>query len=326
MVCPNCGRTIPDGTLCPCSSGSPFFSSNPAVNLIKTIGASRQFLVMSVVYSVCVLLEILVSALGSADLSPLYHALANSGISVDALYDVLDAAENSSALGTVFGFIPSILTAAAMWIHYASCRNRLNGNLSTAGLTIWKVLRWIALAAICLMSILVLFLLAFIFIWGLGSQYMYGPEDLGFDGSQFLIVLFVVCAVFYLAVISLVLAYTISMVRLINRVKATALSGVADNRVSGFLIVMTYILAACDILTAFSMMFVSVSSTIVQFVSAVYLILMGLMLSKYRKGMTMLMYPPVQPVYPTRSVPQQFPYYPAPSQTPPAGPQPPKDI
>ena len=65
MMCPKCGRTIPDGTQCPC--GAPVLSSNPAVNLIKTLGSSPKFLAAAILTSVMVLFSILAS-MGSKDL------------------------------------------------------------------------------------------------------------------------------------------------------------------------------------------------------------------------------------------------------------------
>ena len=50
MICPKCGRTVPDGAPCPC--GAPVLSSNPAVNLMKTLGSSPKFLTAAILYSV----------------------------------------------------------------------------------------------------------------------------------------------------------------------------------------------------------------------------------------------------------------------------------
>ena len=46
MICPKCGRTVPDGAPCPC--GAPVLSSNPAVNLMKTLGSSPKFLTAAI--------------------------------------------------------------------------------------------------------------------------------------------------------------------------------------------------------------------------------------------------------------------------------------
>ena len=59
MICPKCGRMVPDGSQCPC--GAPVLSSNPAVNLLKTIGSSPKFLTAVILYTVMVLFNILSS-------------------------------------------------------------------------------------------------------------------------------------------------------------------------------------------------------------------------------------------------------------------------
>ena len=53
MICPKCGRTVPDGAPCPC--GAPVLSSNPAVNRMKTLGSSPKFLTAAILCSVTVL-------------------------------------------------------------------------------------------------------------------------------------------------------------------------------------------------------------------------------------------------------------------------------
>ena len=56
MICPKCGRTVPDGAPCPC--GAPVLSSNPAVNLKKTLGSSPKFLTAAILDSVTVLFNL----------------------------------------------------------------------------------------------------------------------------------------------------------------------------------------------------------------------------------------------------------------------------
>ena len=99
MMCPKCGRTIPDGTQCPC--GAPVLSSNPAVNLIKTLGSSPKFLAAAILTSVMVLFSILAS-MGSKDLLvSLYYYGANYGVDPDVFYPAMSALENSLGVGTV---------------------------------------------------------------------------------------------------------------------------------------------------------------------------------------------------------------------------------
>ncbi len=59
MICPNCGRDIPDGSVCPCTLQSTPLSDNPALNIVKTIGSSPLFLVMTIFLSLSTLFTIL---------------------------------------------------------------------------------------------------------------------------------------------------------------------------------------------------------------------------------------------------------------------------
>ena len=66
MICPKCGRDIPDGTVCPCSLEGPPLSDNPALNALKTVGSSPLFLALAALMSAWALLTIF-SSLGVSD-------------------------------------------------------------------------------------------------------------------------------------------------------------------------------------------------------------------------------------------------------------------
>ena len=154
MMCPKCGRTFPDGTQCPC--GAPTLSSNPAVNLIKTLGSSNKFLAAAILTSVMVLFSIMAS-MGSQDLLvSLYYYGANYGLDPDVFYPAMSVLENSLGVGAVVAEIPSILIAVWMLMFYVSCRSTQSGNVSTAGLTLCKVLSIISLVMFCLAVVVAL--------------------------------------------------------------------------------------------------------------------------------------------------------------------------
>ena len=66
MICPKCGREIPDGTVCPCTLERPPLSDNPALNALKTVGSSPLFLALAVLMSLSALLTVF-SSLGMGD-------------------------------------------------------------------------------------------------------------------------------------------------------------------------------------------------------------------------------------------------------------------
>lgn len=328
MICPKCGRVIPDGTQCPCSLGAAPLSSNPALNVIKTIGSSTQYLVMAILASAGVLLTILAGVAGSDSMSEAYYALANSGMDLSFLYDVMDVVESTSFISVVFASIPSILLAVGMWMHYATCRNTASGNISTAGLTLWKVILYINLICVCFLcvAILVVLVLALIGIGAMASEYYYGYNYE--DGMAMgLTVVFVIAAIVVVVAFALGVISNICTIKTINRTKATAMSGVPDNRVPMYLIVMDYIMGGFSALSGLISLFSSPIAGLAVLTEAALLILMGMSLSRYRRQMTLLLYPPVQPVYtapPVPYIPSQSPVAPAPTQSsvPPQAPQP----
>lgn len=298
MICPKCGRTIPDGSVCPCTYSAPALSSNPAVNTLKTLGSGTLFLVLCILFTLTPVLSILSSALMTTDVSDLLYLFMQMDLDPSVYYPVLTAIDNVSIPSAIIGSIPSILIAVSLWITYTSSRNAQSGNVSTAGLTICKVLTIISLVCICIGAAACVLLMIILMIAGAGelASADYGPYSDGVAqaGMAVLVVVFIIVAV----VMALAIIYEVSVVKTINRIKATATTGVADNRIPNFLIVMNYIAAVGSALGGLANLFVDPFIGLSGLISAATLILISIILSKYRTGMTLLMYPPVQPVYP----------------------------
>ena len=319
MMCPKCGRTIPDGTQCPC--GAPVLSSNPAVNLIKTLGSSPKFLAAAILTSVMVLFSILAS-MGSKDLLvSLYYYGANYGVDPDVFYPAMSALENSLGVGTVVVAIPNILIAVGMWMFYVSCRSTQSGNVSTAGLTLCKVLAIISLVLFCVVVAVALVAMVVVLVAVgamAGNAYYsdYGNSAAAFASVQ---VFLGFIAVILLGVLALYIVYYICIVKTINRVKASALHGVPDNRVPRFLTGFMMVIGILGLISGVISLIASPVAGIGSLAGSVSLILMSLLLSEYRAKMTMLLFPPVQPMY--GNMP---PYHAAPPQQPggPEGPAP----
>ncbi len=64
MICPKCGRPIPDGSACSCTYVTPAFSNNPAVNALKASGASPLFLSAVILYTLTPLLSVVTALTG----------------------------------------------------------------------------------------------------------------------------------------------------------------------------------------------------------------------------------------------------------------------
>lgn len=305
MICPKCGRNIPDGTVCPCSQGQ-VLSSNPAVNMLKTLGSSTPFLVFAILMSLVPVLSIISQASLQSNMGDLMYYAMQLDLDPSVLYPAMDALGSVSVGSAIAAAIPSILIAVGVWITYVSCRNTQSGNVSTAGMTICKVLVIINLVCVCLAGAVLAIVFVIALAKGVSDAAYYGGYD---DGTQTAVTaVLVVFLIIFVVVIALAILYQISVVKTINRIKATAVSGVPNNRIPNFLIVMNYILAVCSALGGILNLFTSPIMGFSGLVSAASMILISILLSKYRAGMAQLMYPPVQPAYPQQPMPPQGPW------------------
>ena len=309
MICPKCGRMVPDGSQCPC--GAPVLSSNPAVNLLKTIGSSPKFLTAVILYTVMVVFNILSSFASGDWINALYYYGANYGLDPDIFYPTMSALESSSLLGAVMGSIPAILLAVGMWLFYVTCRNTQSGNISTAGLTICKVIAYITLVFICALAALLLVMAVLLMIGGVATTSAYNSYYYDDGSAAVLITVLGVLLVVLAAVMALLIAYYVCVIKTINRIKASALNGAPDNRIPRFLTVLMMVSGVLSGLGGLFSLFTTPAAGIASLAGAVCAILMALLLSEYRAKMSMLLYPPVQPMYnnmpPYGNVPPQQP-------------------
>lgn len=309
MICPKCGRMVPDGSQCPC--GAPVLSSNPAVNLLKTIGSSPKFLTAVILYTVMVVFNILMSFSSGDLVNALYYYGANYGLDPDIFYPMMSALESSSLLGAVMGSIPAILLAVGMWMFYVTCRNTQSGNISTAGLTICKVIAYITLVFICALAALLLVMAVLLMIGGVATTSAYNSYYYDDGSAAVLITVLGVLLVVLAAVMALLIAYYVCVIKTINRIKASALNGAPDNRIPRFLTVLMMVSGVLSGLGGLFSLFTTPAAGIASLAGAVCAILMALLLSEYRAKMSMLLYPPVQPMYnnmpPYGNVPPQQP-------------------
>lgn len=309
MICPNCGRNIPDGSVCPCSLGGAMLSSNPALNAIKTIGSSSRFLVAAILMTAVPVLSVIGSFFVTPDLSDLLYYLYELEIDPELYYYVFSSMNQASMVGPVISALPAILIAVALWLVYTTCSSRQSGNISTAGLTICKVMAIISIILYSLLAVMLMVLFVILIIAaaaeGFEDAYYYGA---GTELSQAVLVISVIGLVVVAGIMALVICYQASILKTINRIKATALSGVPDNRVPGFLIGMNWVAGVCGGISGLFALFTAPITGIASLLGAAALILFALLLSQYRNAMTLLLYPPVQPTYPQQPMPPQGPW------------------
>lgn len=288
MICPKCGREIPDGTVCPCSAGAPALSSNPAVNIVKTMGSSPLFLVAVILFTASTVLNLIISLMGGGTSGSTYFNFDSSPSNFSFSYSI----------GTeLFALLPMI----GLWLHYATCRNAQSGNISTAGLTLCKVYRILYLVFFCLAMVVVLVIgvLAIVnpnaIIDLLLPLYMFTSSD--GDFSLFCVVLGVVMITVAVIAAPLVICYEVGLIRLINRTKAVAATGIPNNKVSTFVLVMNWLAVVSVALSGLGTLFTSPLTGVSALAGGVAWALFTVSMTRYRRDMTLLMYPPIQPVY-----------------------------
>ena len=316
MICPKCGREIPDGTVCPCTLTRPALSNNPALNALKTVGSSPLFLTMTILFSLSALLNIFASMRLGDTMSNLYVYFYRLGLDPNMIEQVMDSISSTSVVSAVMGSIPAILTAVALWIHFGTCSNRQNGNISTAGLTICKVLFYISMISLIICGALIVGGAALVVIMVIATGESFGDMlrsgfaqsslrplsySPGYSDEETAIAIIVVLVVALLAfalAMALAIAYNASFIRMINRTKTVALTGVANDKVSGFLTVMTGLTAAVDIIGGLFGLFTSPITGIASIVLGVAYILMTVLLRTYGREMNRVLYPAVRPAVP----------------------------
>lgn len=326
MICPKCGRVVPDGTQCPCSSGAPMLSSNPAVNVIKTVGSSTLFMVFALLYSISVVFSIITGMVGDNNLTySILNQFYELGADPSVLYSILDFSSATSVIGAVLGAIPTILIAIGLWLHYSTSRNTANGGISTTGLTICKVITIIMLVLTCIIVgvAAIIILIAMVASASYSAHGSYYYDSYSGAGTAAIVMIMVIVLIVLAAVLALMIVYNVCTIKTINRIKATAMTGVADNRVPQFLIVMNYIIACSSAVGALFTLFSDPVMAIASLVGAAGTVLITICLSNYKKQMTAVMYAPQsyqQPAYETYAAPQPQvyaqPVYPAPQQEP----------
>ena len=305
MICPNCGREIPDGSICPCSLAARPLSDNPAVNVIKTVGSSGQFLAMAILFSASALLTIFSSIGIPQMLFSFYEYAMEMGIDPELAYMITSGARSSAVTNAIASSVPAILIGIAMWIHYCSSRSTNTGNISTAGLTICKALAYIYMVLLCFVAFCIVAVLAIAIIGILSGefsdlmfvpQYSYSDDEL----TLAVIILFALIAAFSLFIFTLMITYNASIIRMINRTKLVAQSGMADDRVSSYLIGMNYVSAGISLIFGLITLASAPIAGLADICNALALVMSSLLLSRYRKEMNQVLFPPVQPVQPVQ--------------------------
>ncbi|MCR5584079.1 MAG: hypothetical protein K6F63_01435 [Lachnospiraceae bacterium] len=160
---------------------------------------------------------------------------------MNQFYDYLDTARSSSFMGSMFGSLPLILTAVGFLIIFLSVRNAMNDRISTTGFSMLKVMNIIGIVGYSLLALLVVLVSILMIVIGFAS----GEPSLG-------IVMLVLFGVFFLifgAIIALMIIKNAGLDSSIESIKAAINDDTVVKKVSGFSVVMLYIIGVLNGLT-----------------------------------------------------------------------------
>ena len=282
MICPKCGHEISAGAPCPyCGHTVKLYSSNPAVNVLKSVGASPKFLVATIAYSLMVVLSLF-------SMSSVVQGLNNVLVEVFGARaeGLVQSISGFTVAGGVVGILLNVLIGLGMWITFVSCSNTKTGNVSTTGITICRTLLVINLVCTCILTV---FAVGFFAILGAGiveaaNELM---ENTGVPSVSAGAPIAVICGVL-LVVILLVIFYEAGAVKALTRIRKTARTGVADNRISRYFMVLTLLQGVFRCIYGVADLFSDPLDGIGQVLSGVAAFFVALCLFGYCKQMTPL--------------------------------------
>lgn len=283
MICTRCGANIPDGAPCACGmpGGGPY-SSNPAVNLIKRLGASKLFFVMVLLSTI----GFVISTISTLMISP-KEMLENILREYPDLYPLLQdsIAEGggyiSMLLGMIIAILPGLLVTVGMWLFHASCKNISTGGVQTTGLSMIRTAMIIILVLFCTFFGLVFIILVI-------SVPFLSP-DVRYNGIDTVTVV-VIALILIVIALMIFLPYLISLIKTLSNIRAVCLNGAIHRDASQFLIVMNYIFGGILLLSGLSELTANPFGALSTFITAVSLILFSLLLSAYRREVNRILH------------------------------------
>ncbi|HAN21865.1 MAG: hypothetical protein A2Y15_06330 [Clostridiales bacterium GWF2_36_10] len=241
---------------------------SPVISAVKSLGSSVLFLSAIIIYTVSLLFS------GISSFSNTTSDISFYKYDVEYYEEIIKVLEKLLPYITAFSLIviaPSILFCIGMWQFYNASRNPTDAPLSTSGLKLIKISSIISLASLALIPIFIIYLIINIStIVDTGYSSIVTATLIGFIIG---ILLILVLPVFYY----------IGIIKIAKTITNTILTGVPSNDISGFVIVMNYIMGG------FSLLSLSTGG-IGALLNASFFILISIGLTQYKKTMTQLIY------------------------------------
>ncbi|MBO4433222.1 MAG: zinc-ribbon domain-containing protein [Clostridia bacterium] len=225
-------------------------SSHPTLNALKNVGASPLLLIAAIAVSANLFLGIIKLFAGNYSVfGTVYSYLYRLGISDfnEILNDISTATYGYMTLLSFLFLIPTLIYTIGVWITYISANSRGNNGMSTAGLTMIKVMQIISLIFTCILFAASEIVCIIASVAAAALDRTNDGSSLSGSSLTFFIVSASVVALLYIFVI----IYIAKVISSINAVKRTVSTGNSVYRVSGFVGVMNFIIAGFSLFGVF---------------------------------------------------------------------------
>ena len=269
VFCPNCGQNTeavqehvqPEPQFTPAPQPQPLYQApqpapqfytppssnetglNQPILALKRTATSAPFIIGTILFTVSAILSVIMSIVASPSLYYLILDFLNAqGVNVS--FVSLNTA--SSVVSAVISSIPTFLIILGLWLTVGAGGNKNNDRMSTAGLTIIKVIKIISLIGVCI-------------CFGIGIiAGIIGLIALGVNGGRYSgpgLVAAVICFLIFIAVFVFVLIFYIKVLKTIGSAKKVASTGMPNNKASGFVAVILFIIGISGVLSALMLFF-----------------------------------------------------------------------
>lgn len=231
LQCPYCRSDISPGSFCACGNWA-YFSTNPAVNVIKMTGLSPRY---STLKTAMLINLISTGVLFLVSLFSLVPTQSYGGYTEYYMPRL-----NISPFTTFLGLAPPFIAYLGILRHISACRDLSQGSVNIAGLRLFKGLFHV-------LFILVMVVFGLIAVAVLVLSFTDASRS-----SRFYMLLFTLPIIaLYLGIVGvLVIPYILSLLRMSTRAIVMVQTGVMDARVSNLPVVYQYIGGGASCLAA----------------------------------------------------------------------------
>ncbi len=251
MYCSQCGKKLADGEVCACKQQArqpaPQQAPQTAMNVLKRTLSSGLFLAMVILFSVFVVFNV-INAMTPTDYTDLIAELeiileVDLSDFTDEFLAYAEPDPFASFLGALIGSAPYILISIGLWLLYISAKSKETATIHTKGLTLTKVgtiIQFSVLLFVIVVAVLVC-IAVMVFVSSGNNGFAYGDYQYTLDDPN---IVAVVCLFLMLILAGIAVFYVILLLKAlktIKSVKQVATTGLPDDKISMFLIVILYI-------------------------------------------------------------------------------------